>query len=200
LAEAPEDSEKAGEEAEGKEAEVEAYAESPTRRKIRLGILVIAIVLLLIAAWGIFTKTNWISKWLYEPELEGHMEWIMEYPDEYIEFGGNRSTWTSYQVKKEDIELIFEPPKGTAKGVSILLELGEVDFTEANETWTEREGRYQWRFTTLNGPRAIKVTIMCPQLPAGLNQSTYDIKMFYAYTNEQEVSLDNQTLTVKLLD
>lgn len=195
MAEAPEENkEEPGEE------ETVGYVESPTRRRIRLGILVVAIILLLIAAWGIFTKTNWISKWLYEPELEGNMEWIMEYPDEYIEFGGNRSKWTTYQVKKEDIELIFKPVKGTAKGVSILLELGEVDFTEANETWTEREGRYQWRFTTLNEQRAIKVTIMAPQLPAGVNQSTYDIKMFYAYTNEDEVSLDNRTLTVKLLD
>ena len=195
MAEAPEENkEEPGEE------EVVGYVESPTRRRIRLGILVVAIILLLIAAWGIFTKTNWISKWLYEPELEGNMEWIMEYPDEYIEHGGNRSKWTTYQVKKEDIELIFNPKKGTAKGVSILLELGEVDFTEANETWTEREGRYQWRFTTLKEPRAIKVTIMAPQLPGGVNESTYDIKMFYAYTNEDPVSLDNQTLTVKLLD
>ncbi len=195
MAEAPEEKKE-----EGGEEEVVRYVESPARRKIRLGILVVAIVLLLIAAWGIFTKTNWISNWLYQPPLEGYMEWIMEYPDEYVEFGGNRSKWTSYQVKKEDIELIFKPKKGTAKGVSILLELGEVDFTEANETWTEREGRYQWRFTTLKGERAIRVTIMCPQLPANVNQSTYDVKMYYAYTNQDPVSLDNKTLTVKLLD
>lgn len=195
MAEAPEENTD-----EGAEEEAVRYVESPTRRRVRLGILVIAIILLLIAAWGIFTKTNWISKWLYEPELEGEMEWIMEYPEEYIEHGGNRSKWTTYQVKKEDIELIFKPKKGTAKGVSILLELGEVDFTEANETWTEREGRYQWRFTTLDEERAIKVTIMAPQLSGGVNESTYDIKMFYAYTNEEPVSLDNETLTVKLLD
>ncbi len=195
MAEAPEESK----EPEVEEEEVR-YVESPTRRKIRLGILVVAIILLLIAAWGIFTKTNWVSKWLYEPEVTGHMEWIMEYPEEYKEFGGNRSKWTSYQVKKENLDLIFEPVKGKAKGVSILLELGEIDFTEANETWTEREGKYQWRFTTLDSQRAIRVTIMCPQLPEGANQSTYDVKMYYAYTNEDPVSLDNRTLTVKLLD
>ncbi len=198
MAEAPEAPEEK-KEPEGEEEEIR-YVESPARKKIRLGILAIAIILLLIAAWGIFTKTNWISKWLYEPELEGHMVWIMEYPDEYKEFGGNRSKWTSYQVKKEDIELVFAPKKGTAKGVSILLELGEIDFTEANETWTEREGRFQWRFTTLDAQGAIKVTIMCPQLPANVNESTYDVRLFYAYTNEEPVSLDNQTLTVKLLD
>jgi hypothetical protein len=195
VAEAPEEHEE-----EPGEEEAVRYVESPTRRRIRLGILVIAIVLLLIAAWGIFTKTNWVSKWLYEPELEGYMEWIMEYPEEYVEFGGNRSKWTTYQVKKEDIELIFKPKSGTAKGVSILLELGEIDFTEANETWTEREGKYQWRFTTLKEESAIKVTIMAPQLPEGFNQSTYDVRMWYAYTNEDPVSLDNKTLTVKLLD
>jgi len=196
VAEAPEESkEPAGEE------EVVRYVESPTRRKIRLGILVIAIILLLVAAWGIFTKTNWVSKWLYEPPLEGHMIWVEEYPDEYVSHGGNRSDWTSYQVKKENIDLVFSPKKGkTAKGVSILLDLGEIDFTEANETWTEREGRYQWRFTTLKGQKAIRVTIMCPQLPENQNISTYDVKMFYAYTNEEPVSLDNETLTVKLLD
>ncbi len=195
MAEEPEESK----EPEVREEEVR-YVESPTRRRIRLGILVVAIILLLIAAWGIFTKTNWISKWLYEPELEGHMEWVMEYPDEYEEFGGNRSIWTSYQVKKENIDLVFEPVKGQAKGVSILLELGEIDFTEANETYTEREGKYQWRFTTLEEKQAIRVTIMCPQLPAEVNQSTYDVRMYYAYTNEDPVSLDNKTLTVKLLD
>jgi len=41
---------------------------------------------------------------------------------------------------------------------------------------------------------------MCPQLPEGVNVSTYDVRMYYAYTNEPPVSLDNETLTVKLLD
>lgn len=194
MAEAPEEKKEPG-----KEEEAVRYVESPTRRRIRLGILVVAVILLLIAAWGIFTKTNWISRWLNQPPVEGHMNWVKEYPDEYKPIG-NRSEWTSYQVKKEDIELVFKPKRGTAKGVSILLELGEVDFTEANETWTEREGRYQWRFTTLKDERAIKVTIMCPQLPSGVNESTYDIRLYYAYTNENPVSLQNQTLTVKLLD
>ncbi len=196
MAEAPEEKGQAGE-----EEEVVRYVESPTRRKIRLAILGIAIILLLIAAWGIFTKTNWISKWFYQPPLEGHMIWVEEYPEEYVSHGGNRSDWTSYQVKKENIDLVFEPVKGrTAKGVSILLDLGEIDFVEANETWTEREGKFQWRFTTLKGKRAIRVTIMCPQLPEGVNVSTYDVRMYYAYTNEPPVSLDNETLTVKLLD
>ena len=102
-----------------------------------------------------------------QTELDGRMEWIMEYPDEYEEFGGNRRKWTTYQVKKEDVNLIFKPKEGTVSGVSILLELGGVDFVEANETWTRQEGLYRWSFATLEGERAIRVTIMAPSCLRG---------------------------------
>ena len=124
------------------------------------------------------------TPWLYEPEIIGNID---------IKAETAEGKWVVRPGSRISIELVFHTRKGTAKGISIILELGELGLLNACSGWSVIEGRYLWRYTSIREGR-INLTVEIP-IDQGVE---HKVRLWYAYTNEDPVSIDSQTILTTL--
>jgi hypothetical protein len=120
------------------------------------------------------------APYIYEPEMIGHIQVGAEAEE------GRRLVRPG---SRTPVELSFETRKGTARGVKIILDLGGLDLLGASQDWSITEGKYVWRYTSIR-KGAINLTMQTP-VEHGVEHT---IRLWYAYTNEDPVSVDNQTI------
>lgn len=125
---------------------------------------------------------------LLEPEIGGHMG---------LEGGTERGdTWVLGPSSEAIVTLSFGPKKGVAKGVSVLLET-DLTVLGAVPNWTSiREGRYQWRFTSLPGKETGRIQVKIAAFRGEDEEDEQDgyLVLYYAYTNEDPVIIANKTI------
>jgi len=121
----------------------------------------------------------------WDPQIVGEIRWM-----------GRPPPWVGSRGESLQIELLFQPKRGTAKGVVVLLDPGSLDVVETDPGfYAVTEGRYVWRYTTLGREQVgrVEVRLRMPE-KQDLEQQTFRIYLYYAYTNEEPVLLDNQTI------
>jgi len=151
------------------------------------GQIVVASVLVIVVV-GLIAVDLWVlpdRPPFWGPQIVGEIRWV-----------GRPPLWVGSGGESLQIELFFQPKRGTAKGVIVLLDPGSLDVVEADPGFhAVTEGRYVWRYTTLGREQVGRVEVRL-RMPGteDVEQQTYRICLFYAYTGEGPVLLDNQTI------
>jgi len=91
------------------------------------------------------------------------------------------------------MRIIFQPKKGLAKGVSILLRTYGLELAGSNPFYHGIfDETYRWRYTTVKkgAPETINLALRIPNV----EESRYVVRFWYEYTNMNPASLANVSL------
>lgn len=156
-------------------------------------VLIIMLMILLVTGiflWGLYLYLTRSStpEYFLIPEIEGRIEIPAGVP--------LKDSWVFQPGDDVAMSLVFETKKGTAKGLMILLDSGGLGIVEAvPSSYTMREGNYVWRYKVLGKEEVgrIDLVIRIPEV----EDAEYQIRLYYANTNEDPVPLDNETVVVR---